>query len=120
MDVRETHEDYNGFVGDKENVLILRLTVNNWCKTDEEKRDIFATLETVEERESYFFGGIKDNYPNVHFEFIDAWLWSAGFCRLIDDMGLVSELGRWEWSASEIARGRVNGESGRPGVVQMG
>ena len=119
MDVRETHEDYNGFVGDEENVLILRLIVNNWCETDEEKRDIFATLETVEERERYFFGEIKDDYPNVHFEFIDAWLWSAGFCRLIEDMGFVSEIGRWQWTSSEIARGRVNGESDRPGV-QMG
>jgi hypothetical protein len=31
----------------------------------------------------------------------------------------LSEIGRWQWTSSEIARGRVNGESDRPGV-QMG
>jgi hypothetical protein len=33
---------YEGFVGDEENVLILRMIVNYWWKTEKEKRGFFA------------------------------------------------------------------------------
>lgn len=119
MDVRESYEGYDGFVGDEENILILRVQVNNWCRTEQEKGEIITGLESAEQQKDYFFKEIFEEYPNVDFEFIDAWIWSAGFSRMVEKMGANSELQQWQWTPRENQRGRRNGSSGRPGAFQI-